>query len=81
MHVNIEDFKTGWYGMAITLSTEDIDQLIANLQEIKEDKGKHFHFFSEYEGNGGVGDIAFYHNTDDFKSNMQTDKLKSSKDV
>ena len=75
MHVNIEDFKTGWYGMSITLSTEDIDQLIANLKAIKEDKEKHFHFFSDYEGPGGVGDIAFYHNTDNFKSNMQTDKL------
>jgi len=75
MYVNIEDFKTGWYGMSLTLSTEDIDQLINNLKAIKENKEKHFHFFSDYEGSGGIGDIAFYHNTDKFKSNIQTDKL------
>ena len=75
MHVEIEDFKTGWYGMSLTLSTEDIDQLIANLNAIKKDKDKHFHIFSNYEADGGVGDVAFYHNPDNFKSNVQTDKL------
>ena len=75
MYVNLEDFKTGWYGMSITLSTEDIDQLIKNLKVLKDNKEKHLHFFSDYEGNGGVGDVAFYHNTNTFKSNMETDKL------
>jgi len=75
MHIKLEDFNTGWYGMSITLNTDDIDQLITNLKAIKEDKEKHFHFFSDYEGSGGMGDIAFYHNTDNFKSNIQIDKL------
>lgn len=70
MQANLEDFKTGWYGLTLGLKSKDIDQLIATLRDLKKEK-THFHFRSRFEGSGGVGDIEFYYQTDDQPNNLE----------
>lgn len=70
MNIEIEDFKTGWFGLHIGLSPEDIDKLIKRLELIKQSPERHFHIFSDYEGSGGVGDIEFY-----IQGDNQTDNV------
>ncbi|MBI1423861.1 MAG: hypothetical protein GC149_10385 [Gammaproteobacteria bacterium] len=69
MQADLEDFKTGWYGLTLGLKSEEIDKLIAALNHLKTSKD-HFHFRSEFEGDGGVGDIEFYYQTQDLGSNL-----------
>ncbi len=59
MYVEIEDFKTGWYGINISIRKNEIDILIDQLNQLKKDKQQHFHISSDYEGESGVGDIEF----------------------
>jgi len=59
MYVELEDFKTGWYGISISLRKNEIDVLIENLEQLKRDEDQHFHISSDYKGEGGVGDIEF----------------------
>lgn len=69
MYVELEDFKTGWYGIGIGLREKEIDILIEQLIRLKADKKQHFHISSEFEGDGGVGDMEFYIHEDE-KDNM-----------
>ena len=57
MFVELEDFKTGWYGINISLRNDEIDVIIERLIKLKKDSNQHFHISSDYEGDGGVGDI------------------------
>jgi hypothetical protein len=61
VHTVLEDFKTGWYGVAIYLREEEIDVLIEHLAELKQSKGQHFHvsISGDCEGEGGIADIEF----------------------
>jgi hypothetical protein len=61
VHAELEDFKTGWYGVAIYLREEEIDVLIERLAELKESKDQHFHIAiaGDSEGKGGIADIEF----------------------
>ena len=54
MHIKIEDFKTGWFGLAMGIKKEEIDKLIDALKTIKQNSG-HFHLRSDYTGDGGGG--------------------------
>ena len=60
MNISFEDWKNGWHGIELGLSTAEIDQLIGNLEMLKQDTEQHFHISSDYKGNGGIGDIAIY---------------------
>lgn len=75
MNINIENFKTGWFGLFVGLKEKDIDQLILNLNWLKENKKvktkNHFHIRSNYEGNGGIGDVEFYLEDDTVSDNMK----------
>ncbi len=70
MFVELEDFKTGWYQASIGLSKSDITLLIEQLKMLQGDPAQHFHIASDYEGDGGIGDIEIYARDDD-QSNMQ----------
>ncbi|MDY7038481.1 MAG: hypothetical protein SV375_20285 [Thermodesulfobacteriota bacterium] len=70
MNVELEDFKTGWYGIYIGIKHEEIDVLIERLRSLKRDKDQHFHISSDYGGSGGVGDIEFSIQGDNEESNM-----------
>ncbi len=60
MFVEIEDFETNWYGIKIGLNDQDINTVIQKLEKLRDGRISHFHFISDYEGEGGVGDIELY---------------------
>ncbi len=59
MYAELEDFKTGWYGIRISIREKEIDILIEQLKKLKREKNQHFHLSSTFEGESGVGDIEF----------------------
>ena len=59
MKADLEDFRTGWYGLRLGLTAAEIDDLIDALRNLK-DKGGHFHYRSDFTASGGVGDIMLY---------------------
>jgi hypothetical protein len=76
MLVDIEDFKTGWFGLSIGIKKNDVDKLIDALQKIKSKDG-HFHLRSDYHGSGGVGDIEFFILDENETDNMKLDSSPS----
>ena len=70
MHVAIEDWKNGWYGISVGIDPDEIDRLIELLKMIKEDPDQHFHISSDYKGTGGVGDIEISIRSENEKHNM-----------
>ena len=70
MRSDIEDFKTGWYGLTLGLRESEIDELISTLQDLKKYK-THFHLRSEFEGKGGVGDIEIYYQSEEVQDNLK----------
>lgn len=59
MRASLEDWNNGWTEVEVSLSTSDIDRLIALLQMIKADPEQHFHATSNFTGPGGIGQITF----------------------
>jgi hypothetical protein len=59
MLAKLEDFKTGWFGLEVGLTDDDITALIERLTTLRKHKG-HFHARSNFSGQGGIGDIEFY---------------------
>lgn len=59
MYVELEDFKTGWYGISISIRKNEIDVLIEKLEQLKNLEDQHFHIRSDFKGEGGVADIEF----------------------
>ncbi len=59
MEVRVEEFSSGWRGLAVGLTDEDIVRLIERLTVLRESKG-HFHARSNFEGPVGIGDIEFF---------------------
>ncbi len=70
MQADLENFKTGWYGLTLGVKTEEIDKLIAALHHVKASK-EHFHFRSNFEGKGGIGDIEFYYQSENYPCNLE----------
>ena len=50
----------GWIGISLGIKRDEIDALVAKLLALKDDADQHFHLSSNYEGDGGVGDIEIY---------------------
>ena len=71
MRVELEDFKTGWFGVGVTMRLHEIDTLITLLNRLKNDPSQHFHIGSNFEGDGGVSDISFQLAEADVKDNAQ----------
>jgi len=69
MQADLDNFKTGWYGVLLGLNANEIDELIRALQELKKHES-HFHFRSKFEDDGGIGDIEIYFKKDQDKNNM-----------
>ena len=70
MYVELEDFKTGFYGISINIKPEEIDVFIKQLMHLKENRDQHFHISSDYNGDGGVGDIEINIQEKDQPNNM-----------
>jgi len=71
MHVQLEDWKNGWHGVLLGLSSEDIDALIERLKMLKAEPDQHFHLSSTFQGDGGVGDITVFIQDSSQLSNME----------
>ena len=71
MHTALEDWKNGWYGVHLGISTEEIDVLIERLKMLKAEPDQHFHLSTTYEGSGGLGDIAVYVQDSSVRSNVE----------
>jgi hypothetical protein len=70
MHARTEQWKSGWFGVELGFSPQEIDRLIELLQMLKKDADQHFHVRSDYKGSAGVGDIMFYVQSADETNNM-----------
>ncbi len=64
MRAKLTDFHTGWYEVEIGIKPEEINGLIALLQQLQVGLISHIQASSDYEGDGGVGDVTFYLQTD-----------------
>lgn len=71
MHVKLEDWKNGWYGVRLGVAPQEIDRLIKLLTMIKNDPEQHFHISSEYTGTGGIGDIEVSVTSENEEQNMK----------
>jgi hypothetical protein len=60
MRADLEDFKTGWFGLMLGLSPSEIDEVIARLTYLKAHPDEHFHWRSNYTAESGVADIGVY---------------------
>jgi hypothetical protein len=69
----IEDFKTGWYGMSLRFSPDEIDRLILLLGKLKEGKSNHFHLFNSnnFANCSGIADVELSMKGDDEIDNMR----------
>lgn len=72
MNVQVEDFKTGWFGITIGLKKKDIDQMIKCLKRLQSTKD-HFHFRSTGKTEKGVSDVEFFWADDNSSDNMEID--------
>ena len=72
MHTELEDWKNGWFGVQLGLTTKEIDVLIERLQMLKVEQDQHFHLSSTYQGGGGLGDITVYVQDSSTLSNMES---------
>ena len=59
MHITVDDFKTGWFGVAIGVKELEIETLIEGLRQISANQS-HFHGRSTFTESCGVADIEFY---------------------
>ena len=69
MKVDLEDFATGWFGLTVGLTDEDIAVLIDKLEALRQHRG-HFHARADFTGAPGIGDIEFYWAEGDSASNL-----------
>ncbi len=56
MKAHLSAFKSGWHGLSVELSLNEIDHLINALENLKSG-ADHFHFRSDFTGEPGIGDI------------------------
>jgi len=70
MHISLEDWKNGWFGIELSIALPEIDRLISLLQELRADSEQHFHISSDYKGVGGVGDIEIFVKADGAPDNL-----------
>jgi len=71
MHVELEDWKNGWFGVRIGVAPQEVDRLIELLNMIKNDHEQHFHISSEYKETGGIGDIEISIASENEDQNMK----------
>lgn len=75
MRAELEQWESGWYGLALGMSAAEIDRLITQLSKLKADPDQHFHISSDYKGKAGLGDIEVYVKSPEEKDNMHLSSL------
>lgn len=72
MIAEIEDFKTGWYGLFLRFDPDEIDRLILSLQLVKNGKIGHFHLLDDHASEkSGIADIEISLKGKDELDNMR----------
>ena len=69
MKVEIEKFESGWQSLSLGLTSNEIDELIAALQQLKIARD-HFHYRSNFEGAPSIGDIEVYYQTEEQEADL-----------
>jgi hypothetical protein len=60
MKATVEKFESGWIGIALSLSPQDVEQLIGKLQALRQGDLGHFHVRQNLWGSTpGVADLEF----------------------
>lgn len=76
MHGDIEDWKTGWYGVELGLGKREILALIDSLRVLLEDPDQHFHIdYKSNEQQETLGKVTFYVKSKDEPDNMELGSL------
>lgn len=58
MKTEIEAFKSGWIGIALGISEQEIDLLIERLESLRSGRIQHFHLRrDDFSGDPGIADI------------------------
>ena len=72
MKADIEDFKTGWFGVSLQLRDSDIDELMIYLNRLKADGSYHFHLFKNEESTKcpGIADFEISFQSEDEADNL-----------
>jgi len=71
MRADLNDWKNGWFGVALELTPREVDRLIELLLMIKADPtNQHFHISSDYKAADGLGDIEISMKADDRPHNL-----------
>lgn len=71
MYAEIEHFNSGWSGIRLCFRNNEIDELIASLQSLKQRDIGHFHIHSiESSDNTGIADIEISRAGDSDVDNM-----------
>ena len=71
MNIKLEKFNSGWIGLSIAFSVEDIDVMIERLNDLKSGSIDHFHFRNnDFEADSGVADIEVTRATEGDHDNM-----------
>ena len=69
MYIETVDYKTGWSGIKINIRKHEIDTLIEQLRQLRNNDKNHFHLMNDFTGKMGVGDIEF-NMSEEGKDNM-----------
>lgn len=64
MQVQVTDYGTRWQEIAILMRPEEIDALSSLLEELRKGNISHVQASSDYTGEGGIGEITFFMQTD-----------------
>ena len=72
MKGSIENYRTGWAGVAIGIKNSEIDSLIACLEDLRITRS-HFHFRSSFEGESGIADVELFLLDEDVNDNLTLD--------
>lgn len=71
MKLDLEDFNTGWYGVQFGIKENEIDYFIECLKKLRTQS--HFHLRSDFDREGGIGDVEIYLQSDDTENNINLD--------
>ncbi len=72
MKVEIQKFESGWQSLMLGLTTNEIDELISELQHLKVSQ-EHFHYRSSFEGAPSIADIQVYYQTEQLEPDLVLD--------
>ena len=59
MRSQLQDWKTGWYGIWFGLKKSEARKMRELLGKLLDGELDHIHFRGDFDGDGGIGDVEF----------------------